>query len=124
MTGVQTCALPILGKHHAARFDSVHWRYFTEEFYDLLYPAYGDTWGMFNGAIGLTYEVGGIGAGISLRRSQSDTLSLKKKELPSTLQPVFQPLRSLFRTETNFCGNLMLIFPIPTRVLHRHIKVI
>jgi hypothetical protein len=54
--------------------------YFTRESYDLFSPAYGDTWPIFNGAIGFTIEQGGGGeVGLALTLSSGDTLTLKKR---------------------------------------------
>ena len=50
-----------IGKNNAKYFDANGWLYFTKEIYDLLYPSYGDTYPTYNGAIGMTYEQGGIG---------------------------------------------------------------
>ncbi len=69
-----------VGKNHARYFDQAGWRYFTKEVFDLLYPSYGDTYPMFNGAIGMTYEQGGSGrAGLQIKTETSDTLSLKDR---------------------------------------------
>ncbi|GLR19203.1 M14 family metallopeptidase [Portibacter lacus] len=48
-----------IGKNHAKYFDKKGWLYFTKEVFDLFYPSYGDTYPIFNGAIGMTYEQGG-----------------------------------------------------------------
>lgn len=69
-----------IGKNHAKYFDNAGWRYFTKEVFDLLYPGYGDTYPMFNGAIGMTYEQGGSGrAGLSIRNEIGDSLTLKDR---------------------------------------------
>lgn len=67
----------IIGKNHARYFDANGWLYFTAQVFDLLYPGYGDTWPMFNGAIGMTYEQAGSGrAGLGIITAESDTLTL------------------------------------------------
>jgi hypothetical protein len=53
----------IIGKNHALYFDRNGWLYFTREVFDLFYPAYGDTYPLFNGAIGMTYEQAGHSPG-------------------------------------------------------------
>lgn len=69
-----------LGNNHAKYFNRKKWLYFTQQVYDLLYPSYGDTWPMFNGAMGFTYEQGGSGyAGVMVTRSNGDTLTLKDR---------------------------------------------
>ncbi|HEU4496277.1 MAG TPA: M14 family zinc carboxypeptidase, partial [Flavobacterium sp.] len=52
-----------IGKNTSEKFDARGWNYYTRERFDLFYPSYGDTYPSFNGAVGMTYEQGGIGAG-------------------------------------------------------------
>jgi hypothetical protein len=69
-----------IGRTNAAAFDRNGWLYFTQEVFDLLYPGYGDTWPLFNGAIGMTYEQGGGGAaGRAIITSEGDTLTLAER---------------------------------------------
>ena len=69
-----------IGRNNASEFDRNGWLYFTQEVFDLFYPGYGDTWPLFNGAIGMTYEQGGGGvAGRALRTSDGDTLTLAER---------------------------------------------
>ncbi len=65
-----------IGKNNAKYFDKNGWLYFTKEEFDLLYPSYGDTYPLYNGAIGMTYEQGGIGAGLAVVTRGGDTLTL------------------------------------------------
>jgi hypothetical protein len=66
-----------IGKNHAKYFDREGWAYFTKEHFDLFYPSYGDTYPVYNGAIGMTYEQGGHGfAGRAVTLPNSDTLKL------------------------------------------------
>lgn len=66
-----------IGKNNAKYFDQNSWVYFTKESFDLLYPSYGDTYPMYNGAIGMTYEKGGSGAaGLGVLTNEGDTLTL------------------------------------------------
>jgi len=65
-----------IGKNHAKYFDKNNWLFFTKERFDLLYPSYGDTYPMYNGAIGMTYEQGGISAGLGVQNEDEDTLTL------------------------------------------------
>lgn len=53
----------IYGRANAAAFDRYGFRYYTQEDFDLFYPAYGDSWPSLNGAIGMTYEQAGGSAG-------------------------------------------------------------
>ena len=69
-----------IGENNASYFNENGWLYFTEEVFDLFYPGYGDTWPLFNGAIGMTYEQGGSGrAGRALITADGDTLTLGER---------------------------------------------
>ncbi len=69
-----------IGKNHASYFDTNGWDYFTKEVFDLLYPSYGDTYPLYNGAIGMTYEQGGSGrAGLGVLTQKGDTLTLEDR---------------------------------------------
>ena len=66
-----------IGKNHAKYFDANGWLYFTKEVFDLFYPSYGDTYPIYNGAIGMTYEQGGGPAGgLGALTDEGDTLTL------------------------------------------------
>ncbi len=66
-----------IGKNHASYFDKEGWLYFTKEVFDLLYPSYGDTYPIFSGSIGMTYEQAGHGrAGKGIQLENGDTLKL------------------------------------------------
>lgn len=66
-----------IGKNHARYFDSEGWLFFTRERFDLLYPSYGDTYPMFMGAIGMTYEQAGHGrAGLGINTDEGYVLTL------------------------------------------------
>lgn len=69
----------IIGKNNAKYFDEQGWLYFTKERFDLFYPSYGDTYPVYNGAIGMTYEQGGIGAGLTVTTAEGDPLTLKDR---------------------------------------------
>jgi hypothetical protein len=69
----------VVGKNNAKYFDENGWQYFTKERFDLLYPSYGDTYPLYNGAIGMTYEQGGIRAGLAVVTLDGDTLTLKDR---------------------------------------------
>ena len=74
--------LGVFGRENASAFDARGWTYFVREKYDLFYPAYGDSWSFFNGAIGMTYEMaGGPGAGLAYRRRDGSLLTLKERAL-------------------------------------------
>jgi hypothetical protein len=66
-----------IGKNHAKYFDKNGWLYFTKEVFDLLYPSYGDTYPLYSGSIGMTYEQGGGPAGgLGIETADGDTLTL------------------------------------------------
>lgn len=66
-----------IGANNARWFDARGALYFTREVFDLFYPAYGDTWPLYNGAIGMTYEQGGSSrAGRAITTALGDTLTL------------------------------------------------
>jgi hypothetical protein len=66
-----------IGRNHAKYFDREGWLYFTRESFDLLYPSYGDTYPLFNGAIGMTYEQAGHGkAGLGIINDEEVELTL------------------------------------------------
>lgn len=46
----------VFGKANAARFDERGFAYFIRETYDSFYPGYGESWPIFQGAVGMTYE--------------------------------------------------------------------
>ncbi|GAB3930837.1 M14 family metallopeptidase [Mucilaginibacter myungsuensis] len=68
-----------IGKNNAKYFDEQGWMYFTREEFDLLYPSYGDTYPLYNGSIGMTYEQGGIGGGLAIQTRSGDTLTLEDR---------------------------------------------
>lgn len=71
-----------IGENNAEYFNENNWLYFTGEVFDLFYPSYGDTYPIFNGAIGMTYEQGGGGyAGLGISKPNGDTLTLKDRLL-------------------------------------------
>lgn len=66
-----------IGQHNARYFDKQGWLYFTKERFDLFYPSYGDTYPMYSGAIGMTYEkAGNSSAGLGVLTQNNDTLTL------------------------------------------------
>lgn len=68
------------GENNARYFDQNDWLYFTGEEFDLFYPSYGDTYPMFNGAIGMTFEQAGHSmAGRAILTRSGDTLKLSDR---------------------------------------------
>ena len=68
-----------LGKNIAAKFDKENWLYNTRERFDLFYPSYGDTYPTYNGAVGMTLEQGGIGAGREIKLANGSHLTTKDR---------------------------------------------
>jgi len=67
----------MIGKNNAKYFDGNGWLYFTKERFDLFYPSYGDTYPLYNGAIGMTFEQGGHSrGGLGVVKDDGDTLTL------------------------------------------------
>lgn len=70
----------ITGKTTAKLFDTANRLYFTKDNFDLFCPSFGDTWPLFNGAMGFTLEQGGgAQAGLTFSREEGDTLTLRKR---------------------------------------------
>jgi len=69
-----------IGKGNAGYFDGKGWLYFTKELFDLFYPSYGDTYPLYNGAIGMTYEQGGgPRGGLGILNEAGDTVTLEDR---------------------------------------------
>ena len=69
-----------IGKNNAKYFDANGWLYFTREVFDLFYPSYGDTYPLYNGSIGMTFEQGGgPRSGSAVVTGNGDTLTLKDR---------------------------------------------
>jgi hypothetical protein len=69
-----------IGRNNARYFDSNGWLFFTKEVFDLFYPSYGDTYPIYNGAVGMTFEQGGLSrASTAVITNTGDTLTLKDR---------------------------------------------
>lgn len=68
-----------IGESTSKKFDARGWNYYTRERFDLFYPSYGDTYPSFNGAVGMTYEQGGIGAGRAVTLKNGTVLTLQDR---------------------------------------------
>jgi hypothetical protein len=69
-----------VGKNHASYFDKNGWLFYTKEVFDLFYPSYGDTYPIFNGAVGMTHEQAGHGrAGRAILLNNEDTLTIRDR---------------------------------------------
>lgn len=61
-----------LGRNHARWFDRLGFDYFTREVFDSFYPGYGESWPLFQGAVGMTFEAAGTGG--LIRERDDDTV--------------------------------------------------
>lgn len=68
-----------IGELTSTKFDKEGWMYYSGERFDLFYPSYGDTYPCYNGAVGMTYEQGGIGAGRAIVMRNGEILSIKDR---------------------------------------------
>lgn len=96
-----------IGKNHANYFDTEGWLYFTKEVFDLFYPSYGDTYPTYNGAIGMTYEQGGISGGRAVMLPNGNLLTLKDRiahHLTTALSTLEMTSKNASRLTENF-GN-------------------
>ena len=66
------------GKGVARAFDARGWAYFSRDVFDLFYPGYGDSWPTFQGAVGMTFEMGGQG-GLAYRRQDGEVYTLENR---------------------------------------------
>ena len=51
----------VFGKDQGTAFDERSWTYYTGEWNDQWYPGYGSAWGTYLGAVGILYEMAGVG---------------------------------------------------------------
>ena len=77
ITPAQQKWLDAFGRANAAQFDRLGFSYFVREVYDSFYPGYGESWPIFHGAIGMTYEQASA-RGLSFRREDGQTLTYKQ----------------------------------------------
>jgi len=65
-----------IGRAIAARFDARGFPYFVREVFDSFYPGYGESWPLFQGAIGMTFEQASA-RGLVLRRRDDTVLTYR-----------------------------------------------
>ncbi len=66
----------VFGKENARQFDDRGFSYFTREVFDSFYPGYGESWPIFQGAIGMTYEEAST-RGLVYRRQDDSILTYR-----------------------------------------------
>lgn len=64
------------GKANGATFDTRGYPYFIREVFDSFYPGYGESWPIFHGSIGMTYEMASS-RGLAFRRSDDTVLTYR-----------------------------------------------
>ena len=64
------------GRANAQRFDARGFSYFIREVYDSFYPGYGESWPIFHGSIGMTYEQASA-LGLRFRRDDDSILTYR-----------------------------------------------
>lgn len=57
ITEGQKQRVDLYGRNNAKWFDRFGFEYFTGDTYDAYYPGYGDSWPVFQGAVGMTFEM-------------------------------------------------------------------
>ena len=76
ITQAQQKWLTAFGRANGDVFDGRGFSYFIREVYDAFYPGYGDSWPVFHGAVGMTYEMASA-RGLRFRRSDGDVLTYR-----------------------------------------------
>ncbi len=76
ITKAQQASFDLFGKANAAKFDERGFAYFIRENYDSFYPGYGESWPIFHGAIGMTYEQASS-RGLVWKRTDGDLLTYR-----------------------------------------------
>ncbi len=71
ITRAQRDWFQVFGKANAARFDERGFAYFVRETFDSFYPGYGESWPIFQGAVGMTYEQASARGLVYRRRDDS-----------------------------------------------------
>src|SRR6185436_17628752 len=76
LTATQKAWWQELGQAIAGRFDARGFPYFVREVFDSFYPGYGESWPLYQGAIGMTFEQASS-RGLVLRRSDDSRLTYR-----------------------------------------------
>ena len=76
ITESQRKSFELFGRANAAEFDKRGFGYFVRETYDSFYPGYGESWPIFHGSIGMTYEQASP-RGLAFRREDGALLTYK-----------------------------------------------
>ena len=76
ITEAQQKSFELFGRANAAEFDQRGFGYFVREVYDSFYPGYGESWPIFHGSIGMTYEQASA-RGLAFQREDGALLTYK-----------------------------------------------
>ena len=76
ITDAQNKAFELFGRANATEFDRRGFAYFVREVYDSFYPGYGESWPIFHGSIGMTYEQASA-RGLAFQREDGGLLTYK-----------------------------------------------
>jgi hypothetical protein len=76
ITKAQAGWFQVFGKANGDRFDARGFSYFIREVYDSFYPGYGESWPIFHGAVGMTYEQASA-RGLVFRRDDDSDLTYR-----------------------------------------------
>jgi hypothetical protein len=76
ITDAQRKWLDAFGRANGTVFDGRGFAYFTKEVFDAFYPGYGDSWPVFHGAIGMTFEMASA-RGLRYQRQDGKVLTYR-----------------------------------------------
>jgi hypothetical protein len=68
---------PVFAADQASEFDRYGWSYYTREWADSWYPGYTDSWGSYQGAVGILYEQARF-HGQALRRASGEIATYRE----------------------------------------------
>lgn len=77
ITKAQIDWLTTFGRENGRAFDDRGFPYFIREVFDSFYPGYGESWPIFHGAIGMTYEMASARS-LVFRRSDDTLLTFRE----------------------------------------------
>jgi hypothetical protein len=99
-----------VGKNNAKYFDENGWLFFTRETFDLFYPSYGDSYPIFNGSIGMTYEQAGhSSAGRSIEMENGDNLTLADR-INHHSTAALSTIEVAYKNRKSLIDNLILFY--------------
>ena len=76
ITPAQVQWFEAFGRANGAVFDARGYPYFIREVFDSFYPGYGESWPIFHGSIGMTYEMASA-RGLAFRRDDETRLTYR-----------------------------------------------